>query len=186
MRRRGRADGGSRGRIDRSSTTQDHSRRTPGECGMEDREGASTGSTAKGQLHRVFGYYIEITKSQLHSAPDDYQRKQTIAAAAIPTPALKNTRRRSWRRRADQSARAEISDPAQGNRREAPRVRTLRAAARSTCLRLARPPRLPISQAARARRDDFLPPTRVTRRRALCDDPFVPKESIEGTRAAVI
>jgi hypothetical protein len=38
----------------------------------------------------VFGYYIEITKSHLHSAPPDYQRKQTIAGGErFTTPALK-------------------------------------------------------------------------------------------------
>ncbi len=38
----------------------------------------------------VFGYYIEITKSNLHAAPDDYTRKQTTTnAERFVTPELK-------------------------------------------------------------------------------------------------
>jgi DNA mismatch repair protein MutS len=38
----------------------------------------------------VFGYYIEISKSNLHAVPDDYHRKQTIAGGErFITPALK-------------------------------------------------------------------------------------------------
>ncbi len=58
---------------------------------MEDRERARTGiASLKVRFNRVFGYYIEITKSHLHSAPADYQRKQTIAGGErFTTPALK-------------------------------------------------------------------------------------------------
>ena len=58
---------------------------------MEDRERARTGiPSLKVRFNRVFGYYIEITKSHLHSAPPDYQRKQTIAGGErFTTPALK-------------------------------------------------------------------------------------------------
>lgn len=31
--------------------------------------------------NRVFGYYIEVTKANLHMVPDDYVRKQTLASA---------------------------------------------------------------------------------------------------------
>ena len=38
----------------------------------------------------MFGYYIEISKANLHAVPDDYQRKQTIAGGErFTTPALK-------------------------------------------------------------------------------------------------
>jgi DNA mismatch repair protein MutS len=59
---------------------------------MEDRERARTGiASLKVRFNRVFGYYIEITKSHLHSAPADYQRKQTIAGGErFTTPALKD------------------------------------------------------------------------------------------------
>ncbi|HAD03697.1 MAG: DNA mismatch repair protein MutS [Desulfuromonadales bacterium GWC2_61_20] len=46
-------------------------------------------STLKVRFNRVFGYYIEISKSQLNRVPDDYQRKQTLAnAERYVTPAL--------------------------------------------------------------------------------------------------
>jgi len=58
---------------------------------MEARERARTGiSSLKVRFNRVFGYYIEISKSNLHAVPDDYQRKQTIAGGErFTTPALK-------------------------------------------------------------------------------------------------
>ncbi|NLO32149.1 MAG: DNA mismatch repair protein MutS, partial [Candidatus Hydrogenedentes bacterium] len=40
--------------------------------------------------NRVFGYYIEISRAQSQSAPEDYERKQTLAnAERFVTPALK-------------------------------------------------------------------------------------------------
>lgn len=58
---------------------------------MEDHERARTGITSlKIRYNRVFGYYIEISKSNLHAVPDDYHRKQTIAGGErFITPALK-------------------------------------------------------------------------------------------------
>ena len=58
---------------------------------MEERERARTGiNSLKVRFNRVFGYYIEITKSHLHAAPADYQRKQTIAGGErFTTPVLK-------------------------------------------------------------------------------------------------
>jgi DNA mismatch repair protein MutS len=58
---------------------------------MEERERARTGiASLKIRYNRVFGYYIEISKSNLHAAPPDYQRKQTIAGGErFITPALK-------------------------------------------------------------------------------------------------
>jgi DNA mismatch repair protein MutS len=58
---------------------------------MEERERARTGiSSLKIRFNRVFGYYIEISKANLHAAPADYQRKQTIAGGErFTTPALK-------------------------------------------------------------------------------------------------
>jgi DNA mismatch repair protein MutS len=58
---------------------------------MEERERARTGiASLKVRFNRVFGYYIEISKSNLHAAPSDYQRKQTIAGGErFTTPALK-------------------------------------------------------------------------------------------------
>jgi DNA mismatch repair protein MutS len=58
---------------------------------MEDRERSRTGiSSLKVRFNRVFGYYIEISKANLHLVPDDYLRKQTIAGGErFTTPALK-------------------------------------------------------------------------------------------------
>ncbi|MET0342558.1 MAG: DNA mismatch repair protein MutS [Polyangiales bacterium] len=47
---------------------------------LEERERRRTGiSSLKIRYTRVFGYYIEITRSNLGSVPSDYRRKQTIA-----------------------------------------------------------------------------------------------------------
>ncbi len=58
---------------------------------MEERERIRTGiASLKVRFNRVFGYYIEISKSNLHAVPADYHRKQTIAGGErFTTPALK-------------------------------------------------------------------------------------------------
>ncbi len=58
---------------------------------MEIRERERTGiSSLKLRYNRVFGYYIEVSKSNLHAVPADYLRKQTIAGGErFITPALK-------------------------------------------------------------------------------------------------
>jgi DNA mismatch repair protein MutS len=58
---------------------------------MEEAERTRTGiSSLKIRYNRVFGYYIEISRSNLGSVPADYDRKQTIAGGErFTTPALK-------------------------------------------------------------------------------------------------
>jgi DNA mismatch repair protein MutS len=58
---------------------------------MEEAERARTGiSSLKIRYNRVFGYYIEVSKSNLGAVPPDYHRKQTIAGGErFITPALK-------------------------------------------------------------------------------------------------
>src|SRR5438874_12712391 len=58
---------------------------------LEERERARTGiNSLKVRYNRVFGYYIEVSKSHLHAVPPDYHRKQTIAGGErFITPALK-------------------------------------------------------------------------------------------------
>jgi DNA mismatch repair protein MutS len=58
---------------------------------MEDGERARTGiPSLKIRYNRVFGYYIEISKSNLSSVPADYIRKQTVAGGErFITPGLK-------------------------------------------------------------------------------------------------
>lgn len=58
---------------------------------LEAQEKAKTGiSTLKVKFNQVFGYYIEITKSHLHSVPAHYIRKQTLVnCERFITPELK-------------------------------------------------------------------------------------------------
>jgi DNA mismatch repair protein MutS len=58
---------------------------------MEERERKRTGiNSLKVRFNSVFGYYIEITKSNLQSVPADYERKQTLVnAERFTTPELK-------------------------------------------------------------------------------------------------
>jgi DNA mismatch repair protein MutS len=60
-------------------------------AGVEARERERTGiSSLKVRFNRVFGYYIEISKANLHLAPKDYDRKQTLVGAErFVTPELK-------------------------------------------------------------------------------------------------
>jgi len=59
---------------------------------MEEAERARTGiNSLKIRYNRVFGYYIEVSKSNLGSVPADYHRKQTIAGGErFITPGLKD------------------------------------------------------------------------------------------------
>src|ERR1700731_875008 len=58
---------------------------------IEERERKRTGiNSLKVKFNSVFGYYIEISKSNLHHAPPDYERKQTLVnAERYTTPELK-------------------------------------------------------------------------------------------------
>ena len=49
---------------------------------MEKRERERTGiKSLRVGFNKVFGYYIEVTKSNLHLVPEDYTRKQTLLPA---------------------------------------------------------------------------------------------------------
>ncbi|MDR3763769.1 MAG: DNA mismatch repair protein MutS [Acidobacteriota bacterium] len=58
---------------------------------IEQRERERTGiNSLKVKFNNVFGFYIEISKSNLHAAPADYERKQTLVGAErFTTPELK-------------------------------------------------------------------------------------------------
>ena len=58
---------------------------------IEERERKRTGiGSLKVKFNSVFGYYIEISKANLHLAPRDYERKQTLVnAERFTTPELK-------------------------------------------------------------------------------------------------
>jgi DNA mismatch repair protein MutS len=63
---------------------------------IETRERARTGiQSLKVRFNQVFGYYIEISKANLHLAPADYERKQTLVnAERFTTPELKDYERK--------------------------------------------------------------------------------------------
>ena len=49
---------------------------------LEQAEKTKTGiKSLKIGFNKVFGYYIEVTKSNLHLVPEEYLRKQTLANA---------------------------------------------------------------------------------------------------------
>ena len=58
---------------------------------IEQRERGRTGiASLKVRFNNVFGFYIEISKANLHLAPPDYERKQTLVnAERFTTPELK-------------------------------------------------------------------------------------------------
>ena len=60
-------------------------------AGIEARERSRTGiGSLKIRFNNVFGYYIEVSKSNLAAVPADYDRKQTLAnAERFTTPELK-------------------------------------------------------------------------------------------------
>jgi DNA mismatch repair protein MutS len=77
------------GGLDRLRTISRSGRQIIAE--LEEAERVRTGiNSLKVRYNRVFGYYIEVSKSNLHAVPADYHRKQTIAGGErFITPALK-------------------------------------------------------------------------------------------------
>ena len=63
---------------------------------MEERERKRTGiGSLKIRFNQVFGYYMEISKPNLHLAPADYERKQTLVnAERFISPELKEYERK--------------------------------------------------------------------------------------------
>jgi DNA mismatch repair protein MutS len=63
---------------------------------MEERERKRTGiGSLKIRFNQVFGYYMEISKPNLHLAPADYERKQTLVnAERFTSPELKEYERK--------------------------------------------------------------------------------------------
>jgi len=63
---------------------------------MEERERKRTSiNSLKIRFNQVFGYYIEISKPNLHLAPADYERKQTLVnAERFTSPELKEYERK--------------------------------------------------------------------------------------------
>jgi DNA mismatch repair protein MutS len=63
---------------------------------MEERERKRTGiASLKIRYNQIFGYYIEISKANLHLAPNDWERKQTLVnAERFTTTELKEYERK--------------------------------------------------------------------------------------------
>jgi DNA mismatch repair protein MutS len=76
---------------------------------MEERERLRTGiSNLKVRFNRVFGYYIEVSKSNLERVPPDYIRRQTLVSAErFITPELKEFEARVLRAEEERGAREE-------------------------------------------------------------------------------
>ena len=68
---------------------------------IEARERSRTGiQSLKVRFNNVFGYYIEISKANLHLAPPDYERKQTLVnAERFTTPGAEGAGEQGARRR---------------------------------------------------------------------------------------
>ncbi|HEX5705832.1 MAG TPA: DNA mismatch repair protein MutS, partial [Pyrinomonadaceae bacterium] len=63
---------------------------------IESRERARTGiATLRVRFNNVFGYFIEVSKASASRAPEDYERRQTLAnAERFTTPELKDWERK--------------------------------------------------------------------------------------------
>ncbi len=102
---------------------------------LETSERERTGiASLKVRFNKVFGYYLEVTKANLHLVPADYVRKQTTAnAERYVTEALKTyeekilgaeEKRIELEKRLFEELRAQVSSRASGIRRAAAAVGT--------------------------------------------------------------
>jgi DNA mismatch repair protein MutS len=75
--------------LDELRALRDGSRDAIARIQAQERERTGIQSLKVG-FNRIFGYYIEVTKANLHLVPTDYQRRQTITnGERFVTPALK-------------------------------------------------------------------------------------------------
>jgi DNA mismatch repair protein MutS len=72
--------GGFHGELDELRNLSQHSKQII--AAMEERERKRTGiASLKIRFNHIFGYYIEISKANLHLVPTEYERKQTLVNA---------------------------------------------------------------------------------------------------------
>ena len=85
---------GFHGELDELRNLSQHSKQII--ASMEERERKRTNiASLKIRFNHVFGYYIEISKPNLHLAPNDYERKQTLVnAERFTSPELKEYERK--------------------------------------------------------------------------------------------
>ena len=82
------------GELDELRNLNQHSKQII--AAMEERERKRTNiASLKIRFNQIFGYYIEISKANLHLAPADYERKQTLVnAERYTSPELKEYERK--------------------------------------------------------------------------------------------
>jgi DNA mismatch repair protein MutS len=81
-------------------------------AGLQARERERTGiASLKVGFNRVFGYYIEITRTHRDRVPADYERRQTSRARATATPELQRAGGRVLGAEADQPPRGHCWTP---------------------------------------------------------------------------
>src|SRR5271156_6593964 len=82
------------GELDELRNLSQHSKQII--AAMEERERKRTGiGSLKIRFNQIFGYYMEISKPNLHLAPADYERKQTLVnAERFTSPELKEYERK--------------------------------------------------------------------------------------------
>ena len=82
------------GELDELRSLSQHSKQII--AAMEERERKRTGiASLKIRFNQIFGYYMEISKPNLHLAPADYERKQTLVnAERFTSPELKEYERK--------------------------------------------------------------------------------------------
>ena len=85
---------GYHGELDELRDLSQHSKQII--AAMEERERKRTGiASLKIRFNQIFGYYMEISKPNLHLAPADYERKQTLVnAERFTSPELKEYERK--------------------------------------------------------------------------------------------
>jgi DNA mismatch repair protein MutS len=85
---------GYHGELDELRNLSQHSKQII--AAMEERERKRTSiASLKIRFNQVFGYYMEISKPNLHLAPADYERKQTLVnAERFTSPELKEYERK--------------------------------------------------------------------------------------------
>ena len=99
---------------------------------MEERERKRTGiGSLKVRYNQVFGFYIEISKPNLHLVPSDFERKQTLVnAERFTTPELKEYESKvlAADERIGEIERRLFAEVRAGVARESPRLRRTAAA----------------------------------------------------------
>jgi DNA mismatch repair protein MutS len=118
--------GGVSAELDELRSLRTHGRETLARIETRERERTGIGSL-KVRFNKVFGYYIEVTKSNLDAVPADYIRKQTLVGSErYVTPELKEYEEKilNAEERIQALERDIFSELNQRVRKQAARIRT--------------------------------------------------------------